>query len=170
MHEIAGILCAGGTELAPALKAVEVRQVTEKTRLKFYEGTIGKIYVIAACSGMYKVNAAIAAGLMIEVFGVDAVVRPCLKHGLIRGKHSRPHSFQISRNPEEPEGTDQVPSENQQENIGCRLRDRCGQSRHHRLDESYCRPYQHPPGQGEGQADPAAEVSRDLGVVPEADA
>lgn len=76
MHEKAGILCAGDTELAPALKAVEVRQVTEKTRLKFYEGTIGKTYVIAACSGVCKVNAAIAAELMIEVFSVGAVVRP----------------------------------------------------------------------------------------------
>ena len=40
------------------------------------EGTIGKTYVIAACSGVCKVNAAIAAELMIEVFGVGAVVKP----------------------------------------------------------------------------------------------
>lgn len=70
----AGILCASDTELAPFLKAMEVRRITEKTRLKFYEGMIGKIHVIAAYSGVCKVNAAIAAELMIEVFGVGAVV------------------------------------------------------------------------------------------------
>lgn len=53
---------------------MEVRRITEKTRLKFYEGVIGKIHVIAAYSGVCKVDAAIAAELMIEVFGVGAVV------------------------------------------------------------------------------------------------
>ena len=77
-----GILCASDTELAPFLKAMEVRRVTEKTRLKFYEGTIGKIYVIAAYSGVCKVNAAIAAELMIEVFNADAVVNAGVAGGM----------------------------------------------------------------------------------------
>lgn len=77
-----GILCASDTELAPFLKTMEVRRVTEKTRLKFYEGTIGKIYVIAAYSGVCKVNAAIAAELMIEVFNADAVVNAGVAGGM----------------------------------------------------------------------------------------
>lgn len=77
-----GILCASDTELAPFLKAMEVRRVTEKTRLKFYEGTIGKIYVIAAYSGVCKVNAAIAAELMIEVFGADTVINAGVAGGM----------------------------------------------------------------------------------------
>lgn len=70
----AGVLCAGDTELAPFLKAMEIRRITEKALLKFYEGTIGDVRVIAAYSGVCKVNAAIAAELMIEIFGADAVI------------------------------------------------------------------------------------------------
>lgn len=69
-----GILCAGDTELAPFLRAMEIRSVREKALLKFYEGTIGKICAVAVYSGVCKVNAAIAAELLIEIFAVDAVV------------------------------------------------------------------------------------------------
>lgn len=77
-----GILCASDTELAPFLKAMEIRKVREKTRLKFYEGMIGKIYAVAVYSGVCKVNAAIAAELLIEAFGVDAVVNAGTAGGL----------------------------------------------------------------------------------------
>ncbi len=64
-----GVLCASDTELAPFLKAMEVRRVTEKARLKFYEGTIEKIYVIAAYSGVetFEVNCARASERTAEI-------------------------------------------------------------------------------------------------------
>lgn len=69
-----GILCASDTELAPFLKEMEVARNTEKAMLKFYEGTIRQIPVAAVYSGVCRVNAAIAAELLIERFGVDAVI------------------------------------------------------------------------------------------------
>ena len=70
----AGILCASDTELAPFLKVMEVSRVTEKTMLKFYEGRIQGIPAVAVYSGVCKVNAAVAAELLIEVYGADAVI------------------------------------------------------------------------------------------------
>lgn len=69
-----GILCASDTELAPFLELMEAGRVTEKAMLRFYEGTIGGIPAAAVYSGVCKVNAAIAAELLAEVFGVDAVI------------------------------------------------------------------------------------------------
>ncbi len=77
-----GILCASDMELAPFLEAMEVDRVTEKALLRFHEGTIREIPVVAVYSGVCKVNAAIAAELLIEVFSVDAVVNAGTAGGL----------------------------------------------------------------------------------------
>ncbi len=69
-----GILCASDTELTPFLKCMRVCQIREKPMLRFYEGTIYQIPVVAVYSGVCKVNAAIAAELLIEDFSVDAVI------------------------------------------------------------------------------------------------
>ena len=69
-----GILCASDTELAPFLQELEVVRSTEKAMLKFWEGNIRKIPVVAVYSGVCRVNAAIAAELLIECFGVDGIV------------------------------------------------------------------------------------------------
>lgn len=42
--------------------------------LKFYEGKIHGIEVAALFSGVCKVNAAIAAQLLIDVFGTDIII------------------------------------------------------------------------------------------------
>ena len=89
---------------------------------------------------------------------------------LISGKHRRPHFTEVPGDPEEPEGADQISGENQQADIGQPRRDLRRQHLRPRLDKPDRRPYQHPPGQGEGQADPPPEISRDPGVVPETDA
>ena len=47
-----GILCASDTELAPFLEAMEVDRVTEKALLRFHEGTIREIPVVAVYSGV----------------------------------------------------------------------------------------------------------------------
>lgn len=73
MHRI-GIVCAGDTELAPFLMYMKNPNITKKAMLKFYEGTIRRVDVVAVCSGVCKVNAAIAAQLLIEVFHVNMVI------------------------------------------------------------------------------------------------
>lgn len=69
-----GILCASDTELAPFLVHIHAPQITEKAMLKFYAGTINNRNVVAVYSGVCKVNAAIAAQLLIDIFHVDLII------------------------------------------------------------------------------------------------
>ena len=69
-----GILCASDTELEPFLKYIQSPRITEKAMLKFYSGYIGRTAVVAAYSGVCKVNAAIAAQLLIDVFEVGCII------------------------------------------------------------------------------------------------
>ena len=69
-----GILCAGDTELEPFLACMEDCTITEKAMLKFYEGTLQGVAAVALYSGVCKVNAAIAAQILIDTFQVDAVI------------------------------------------------------------------------------------------------
>ncbi len=73
-----GILCASDTELEPFLTHIAFSQVTEKAMLKFYsQGALkngGEISIVAVYSGVCKVNASIAAQLLIDVFHVDCII------------------------------------------------------------------------------------------------
>ena len=69
-----GILCAGDTEVAPFLPLIEESTITEKAMLKFYEGRIGGAETVVLFSGVCKVNAAIAAQIMLDTFHVDAII------------------------------------------------------------------------------------------------
>lgn len=78
-------MCASDTELAPFLENMKISRVTEKAMLRFHEGTIGGIPAAAVYSGVCKVNAAIAAELLVEVFVVDAVINAGTAGGSTRG-------------------------------------------------------------------------------------
>ena len=69
-----GIICAADEELSPFLPQIEDIKVSEKTMLKFYEGNIGGTEIAAVFSGVCKVNAAVAAQILIDSFGVTAVI------------------------------------------------------------------------------------------------
>ena len=69
-----GIICAGDSELAPFLPHIERVKTTQKAMLRLYEGTIGSVRAVALFSGVCKVNAAIAAQLLIDRFGVNLIV------------------------------------------------------------------------------------------------
>lgn len=69
-----GIVCAAEAELALFLPQIEGIKISEKAMLKFYEGNIGGTEIAAVVSGVCKVNAAIAAQLLIDRFGVTAVI------------------------------------------------------------------------------------------------
>ncbi len=70
----AGILCAGDVELAPFLPIIDACRITERAMLKFYEGTVSGIAVVAVFSGVCKVNAAIAAQILIDQYDVDIII------------------------------------------------------------------------------------------------
>lgn len=69
-----GILCAGDTEAEPFIAMTQGCKVTEKAMLKFYEGTISGVQTVTLFSGVCKVNAAIAAQILIDTFGCTAVI------------------------------------------------------------------------------------------------
>ena len=69
-----GILCAGDSELEPFLSHIQNCVVTEKAMLKFYEGKINGVSITALYSGVGKVNAAVAAQILIDTYHVDAVI------------------------------------------------------------------------------------------------
>lgn len=69
-----GIICASDDELAPFLPHLENCITSERAMLKFYEGTINHIPVVSLYSGVCKVNAAIAAQVLIDTYGVDVVI------------------------------------------------------------------------------------------------
>lgn len=69
-----GILCAGDREVVPFLEVLNEDQKTEKAMLTFHEGTIGGVDVVTLYCGVCKVNAAIAAQILIDTFGVDLII------------------------------------------------------------------------------------------------
>lgn len=80
-----GILCAGDTELAPFLEHMKGQQITEKAMLKFHTGTINHVNVSTVYSGVCKVNAAIAAQLLIDMFHVDLIINAGTAGGMKEG-------------------------------------------------------------------------------------
>ena len=74
MYRKIGILCAGDSELAPFLPHLEHARTSEKALLKFYEGTLCGLPAVLLYSGVCKVNAAIAAQLLIDVCRADAII------------------------------------------------------------------------------------------------
>ena len=69
-----GIICAGDSELEPFLNHVQNCTATKKAMLKFYEGKINNISVVALYSGVCKVNAAVAAQILIDSFSVNTII------------------------------------------------------------------------------------------------
>ena len=84
-----GILCAGDEELAPFLPLISNCKITEKAMLKFHAGQIDSVEVVALFSGVCKVNAAIAAQLLIDVFCVDIIINSGTAGGMICSLYER---------------------------------------------------------------------------------
>lgn len=68
-----GIVCADDTELAPFLDKMAITNTTKKVMLTFYEGTISGADAVAVFSGVCKVNAAVAAQVLIDHFHADVI-------------------------------------------------------------------------------------------------
>lgn len=69
-----GIICAGDEELAPFLSEMEKCRTSECAMLNCHEGLIHGVQTAALFSGVCKVNAAIAAQVLIDRFGVDILI------------------------------------------------------------------------------------------------
>ena len=69
-----GILCAGDRELAPFLPLLTDAHTSTNALLTVHEGRLAGVEVATLYSGVCKVNAAIAAQLLIREYGCGAVV------------------------------------------------------------------------------------------------
>ena len=76
-----GIVCASNDELAPFLTMIDNCKVTEKAMLKFCEGQICDMQVVALFS-RGKVNVAIATQILIDIFGVNIVINAGVSGGI----------------------------------------------------------------------------------------
>ena len=77
-----GIICASENELAPFLDEFQEHSVVEKAMLKIHIGEIGAHDVVLLYCGVCKVNAAIAAQIVIDEFNVDAIINAGLAGGM----------------------------------------------------------------------------------------
>lgn len=73
-HMKIGIICADIDEVTPIIKEMNVTNIIEKAMLKIHEGTLWGIDTVALYCGACKVNAAVATQLVIDTFGVDAII------------------------------------------------------------------------------------------------
>lgn len=74
MFKKIGILCAGDSELAPFLPWLKTPAVSQKAMLTIHEGKIEELPVAVLFSGVCKVNAAIAAQILIDAYSCDAII------------------------------------------------------------------------------------------------
>ena len=77
-----GIICASENELAPFLCDLREGSITEKAMIKIYTGKLGVHDVVLLYSGVCKVNAAIAAQIIIDDFKVDAIINAGVAGGI----------------------------------------------------------------------------------------
>lgn len=69
-----GIIAAMEQEAREIISKLESPKETTKANQHFYEGKINEVPIVLVRSGIGKVNAAIAATLLIEVYKVEAVI------------------------------------------------------------------------------------------------
>ena len=69
-----GIITATDFELTPFLNKMTITQTSTKAMLQIHEGFYHGITAVSAFCGVCKVNAAIAAQIMISIFDVDQII------------------------------------------------------------------------------------------------
>lgn len=80
-----GIICAGDDELEPFLPHIKEVTIREKAMLKFYEGKINGVPIVALYSGVCKVNAAIAAQILIDTYDIHSIINAGTAGGMGEG-------------------------------------------------------------------------------------
>lgn len=73
-HQAIGIIAATEFEITPFLQKVTDDRITTHARLNFHEGRCGDIPIVALFCGVCKVNAAIAAQVLISTYDVSKVI------------------------------------------------------------------------------------------------
>lgn len=82
-----GILCAGDREAAPVIAMLANARKTSKAMLTFWEGTIENMPVVTLYSGVCKVNAAVAAQLLIDCYDCGIIINAGTAGGILDEVH-----------------------------------------------------------------------------------
>ena len=69
-----GIIGAMELEVETLKAKMEVKQTTKKAGMEFFEGTLNGVDAVIVRSGIGKVNAAVCTQILVDEFGVDAVI------------------------------------------------------------------------------------------------
>ena len=69
-----GIIGAMEEEVVLLKDAMKVDEIIEKAMMVFYKGTLSEREVVIVKSGIGKVNAALCAQILVDVFGVDTLI------------------------------------------------------------------------------------------------
>ena len=69
-----GIIGAMAEEVSMLIDRINDPKVTEKAGMKFTEGKLLEKEVVIVNSGIGKVNAALAAQVLVDLFDVDAII------------------------------------------------------------------------------------------------
>ena len=77
-----GIICAGDREFEPFIPHIQHAAILEKAMLRIWRGRIGEVEVAALFSGVCKVNAAVAAQVLIDCCHVDVIINVGTAGGL----------------------------------------------------------------------------------------
>lgn len=80
-----GIICAGEGEIAPVLSYIEEQAISEKAKLKFYQGRAEGVEVVSLFCGVCKVNAAIATQILIDTYGCNIIINGGTAGGMDKG-------------------------------------------------------------------------------------
>lgn len=78
-----GIICASDRELEPFLSHIENCITSERAMLRFYEGTIEGIDIVALYCGVCKVNAAIATQILVDSYNVNSIINAGTCGGMV---------------------------------------------------------------------------------------
>lgn len=81
---VVGIICATRTEVAPFLEKIVSKASSKQALIEVYEGEFAGVSVVAACCGVGKANAAMVAQMLIDRYGVDAIVNAGTAGGMDR--------------------------------------------------------------------------------------
>lgn len=69
-----GIVCATKTEVTPFLEKLELQRSEKRAAVEVYEGEFAGMPVVLTCCGVGKANAAMVCQMLIDRYGVDAIV------------------------------------------------------------------------------------------------
>ncbi|WFR58734.1 5'-methylthioadenosine/S-adenosylhomocysteine nucleosidase [Anaerocolumna sp. AGMB13025] len=72
-------------ELNPYLQALKDKKTTMAAKLTFHQGSINNVSIVAVYSGVGKVNASIAAQILISKFNVDYIIVSGTAGGMAAG-------------------------------------------------------------------------------------